>query len=221
VTRHRTAGQPDPGHRNGMGGHPCWTHRRPTPWRGCWQGRPRRRRPTSRSRLDAPAGKRRLGEQPPGPLSSKDSEGIHAARDGPGHRRDRQLQVVCRRPAGASAHCSPSERIGSSVERTATLHPLWQALCRERAASVRLPGQQHCLCAWSAGKRIGRRALLAATALGAIALSCLTRHSVGRAVVPASYQRAGGLPQCVGRIDRRADDKPWCGRVVTESRVSG
>src|SRR6266540_7088428 len=30
---------------------------------------------------------------------------------------------------------------GSSVERTATLHPLWRALCRGRAASVRLPGQ--------------------------------------------------------------------------------
>ena len=50
-------------------------------------------------------GRRRLGEQPPGPLSSKDAEGIHAAADGPGHRRDRQLQVVRRRPAGALAHC--------------------------------------------------------------------------------------------------------------------
>src|SRR5512132_63661 len=34
-----------------------WTphagHRRPTPWLACWQGRPRRRRPTSRYRADA------------------------------------------------------------------------------------------------------------------------------------------------------------------------
>jgi hypothetical protein len=41
-----------------------WTphagHRRPTPWRACWQCRPRRRRPTPRYRLDAPLGRRRL-----------------------------------------------------------------------------------------------------------------------------------------------------------------
>jgi hypothetical protein len=54
-----------------------WTppagHRRPTPWRACWPGRPRRPRPTPRERLDAPLGRRRLGEQPPGPLRSKDA----------------------------------------------------------------------------------------------------------------------------------------------------
>jgi hypothetical protein len=33
--------------------------------------------------------------------------GHHAATDGPGHRRDRQLQVVRRRPAGALVHCCP------------------------------------------------------------------------------------------------------------------
>ena len=34
-----------------------------------------------------------------------------------------------------------SDDYGSSVEPTAKLHPLWQALCRGRAASVRLPGE--------------------------------------------------------------------------------
>jgi hypothetical protein len=33
-------------------------------------------------------------------------EGTHAALDGFGHLHDSQLQVVCHRPAGASAHCS-------------------------------------------------------------------------------------------------------------------
>jgi hypothetical protein len=42
-----------------------------------------------------------------GPLSSKDSEGHHAATDGPGQRRDGQLLVIRRRPAGAAAHCCP------------------------------------------------------------------------------------------------------------------
>jgi hypothetical protein len=43
----------------------------------------------------------------PGQLSSTDDEGHHAPTDGPGHRRDGQLQVLRRRPAGASAHCCP------------------------------------------------------------------------------------------------------------------
>jgi hypothetical protein len=93
-----------------------WTppggHRRPTPLLACWPGRPRRRRPTARDRLEAAPGKRRLGEQPPGPLHSKDAEGSHAATDGSGHRRDRQLPVVGRRPAGASAHCPPRINAG-------------------------------------------------------------------------------------------------------------
>jgi hypothetical protein len=42
----------------------------------------------------------------PGPRSSKDYE------DGPGHRRDGQLQVPRRRPAGASAHCCPRTSSG-------------------------------------------------------------------------------------------------------------
>jgi hypothetical protein len=54
VTGHRTAGQPDPGRRNRMGGHRMGGQRRPTPWLVCWQGRPRRRRPTPRYRLEAP-----------------------------------------------------------------------------------------------------------------------------------------------------------------------
>jgi hypothetical protein len=108
VTGHRTAGQPDPGRPKPDGWTPHAGHRRPTPWRGCWQGRPRRRRLSSRYRLNAPPGIRRLGEQQPGPLHSKDSEGTHAATDGSGHRRDRQRQVVLRRrPAGALAHCCP------------------------------------------------------------------------------------------------------------------
>jgi hypothetical protein len=73
-----------------------WTppagHRRPTPWRACWPCRPRRRRLSARYRLDAPPGKPSSGEQQPGPRSSKDAEGTHAATDGPGHRRD----VSCR-----------------------------------------------------------------------------------------------------------------------------
>jgi hypothetical protein len=99
-----TAGSPTP---KPDGWTPHAGQRRPTPWRGCWQGRPRRQRPTSRDRLDASAGRRRLGGQPPGPRSRKDAEGTHAATDGSGQRRDGQLQVVRRRPAGASAHCSP------------------------------------------------------------------------------------------------------------------
>jgi hypothetical protein len=106
VTGHRTAGQPDPGHPKPDGWTPHAGHRRPTPWRACWQCRPRRRRPTSRYWLDAPPRRRRLGEQPPGPLSRRHAEGTHAATDGSGHRRDRQLSVVRRRPAGALAHCS-------------------------------------------------------------------------------------------------------------------
>jgi hypothetical protein len=42
----------------------------------------------------------------PGQLSSKDHQ------DGPGHRRDRQLQVLRRRQAGASAHCCPQKISG-------------------------------------------------------------------------------------------------------------
>ena len=42
----------------------------------------------------------------PGQLSGKDYQ------DGPGHRRNRQLQVMVRRPAGASAHCCPRNDSG-------------------------------------------------------------------------------------------------------------
>src|SRR5215207_7855088 len=63
-----------------------WTppagHWRPTPWRVCWQCRPRRRRPTARDRLGAPLGRRRLGEQQPGPLSSKDAGAATPPRTG-------------------------------------------------------------------------------------------------------------------------------------------
>jgi hypothetical protein len=76
-----------------------WTphagHRRPTPWLACWQFRSRRRCPTAGCRHEAPPGRRRLGEQQPGPLGSKDSEGTYAATDGPGHRSD-QAAAWCR-----------------------------------------------------------------------------------------------------------------------------
>jgi inner membrane transporter RhtA len=39
--------------------------------------------------------------------ASVGAERSHPLRDGPGHRRDRRLQVLLRRPAGASAHCCP------------------------------------------------------------------------------------------------------------------
>jgi hypothetical protein len=74
--------------------------RRPTPWQASWPCRPRRPRSTAGCRLDAPPGSRFLGDQPTRTAQQQDY------RDGPGHRRDRQLQVL-RRPAGASAHCCP------------------------------------------------------------------------------------------------------------------
>jgi hypothetical protein len=103
---HQTAGQPDPGRQNGMGGHRMLaTDRPPTPRLASWPCRPRRRRPT----LDIGWRLRRAdaawASDKPGQLSSEDYEGHHAATDGPGHRRDGQLQVLLRRPAGASAHC--------------------------------------------------------------------------------------------------------------------
>jgi hypothetical protein len=82
VTGHRTAGQPDA--ETGWVWTPHAGHRRPTPWLACWQCRPRRRRLTSRERLDAPPGRRRLGEQQPGPLSRRDAGGTHAGTDGSG-----------------------------------------------------------------------------------------------------------------------------------------
>jgi hypothetical protein len=57
-------------------------HWRPTPWLACWPCRPRRPRLSSRYRLDAPPGRRRLGEQPPGPLSGTDAEGTTLPRMG-------------------------------------------------------------------------------------------------------------------------------------------
>jgi hypothetical protein len=63
---HRTAGPPDPGRRYRMGGHPMLdTDRRPMPWLASWHCRPGRRRLTAGCWLDAPPGRRRLGEQQP------------------------------------------------------------------------------------------------------------------------------------------------------------
>ena len=103
----------------------CWTPATDAV-AACWQCRPRRPRPTSRYRLDAAPGRRRLGEHQPGPLSGKDAEGTHAAINGSGRRRDRQLPVVRRRPTGALAHCCPRKRLGSRVARYGDWHPLWQ-----------------------------------------------------------------------------------------------
>ena len=88
-----------------------WTppagHRRPTPWRACWQGRPRRPRPTP----SIPAG-RSSGQTPSGRATTRTApqQGRrgHPCRHGrvwPPPRR--QLPAVRRRPAGASAHCCP------------------------------------------------------------------------------------------------------------------
>jgi hypothetical protein len=46
------------------------------------------------------------GQTPSGRSANQDSSG-KAYQDGPGHRRERQLQVLLRRLAGASAHCCP------------------------------------------------------------------------------------------------------------------
>jgi hypothetical protein len=80
--------------------------RGPTPWQVSWPYRPRRQRPTAGCRLDAPPGSRLWATNQPGQLSSKDYQ------DGPGHRRNRQLQMLVRRPAGASAHCCPQRISG-------------------------------------------------------------------------------------------------------------
>jgi hypothetical protein len=106
VTGQRTAGQPDPGRRDRMGGHrmlDTGDRCRGLPAGRVDHGDDARPLDTGWTLLRANL---RLGEQQPGRLSSKDAEGTHAATDGSGHRRDRQLQVV-RRPAGALAHCSP------------------------------------------------------------------------------------------------------------------
>jgi hypothetical protein len=98
---HWTAGPPDPDDATAEGHHMVDADRRPTPWQASWPCRPRRPRPTAGCQLDAPPGSHRLATNQPGQLGSRDY------RDGPGHRRDRQLQVLPRRPAGASAHCCP------------------------------------------------------------------------------------------------------------------
>jgi hypothetical protein len=128
-----------------------WTppagHRRPTPWRACWPCQPRRqRRPldTGWTLLRADAV---WASNNPGPLSSKDAEGTHAATDGSGHRRDRQLQVVRRRPAGASAHCSPRKRLGSRVARDGDCHPLWRVRLSVDGGQV----ERRCCWAWDWG----------------------------------------------------------------------
>jgi hypothetical protein len=124
------AGLPDPGRRPRVGGQRMVdADRRPTPWPASWHCRPRRRRPPAGCRQDAPPGRRGLGEQQPGPLGSKNSEGTHAATDGPGHRRDRRLQVVRRRPA-APRRTAVLGSDGWRVERAESCHPLWRDVLR-------------------------------------------------------------------------------------------
>jgi hypothetical protein len=75
VTGQRTAGQPDPGRRNRMGGHrmlDTGDRRRGLPADSVDHGDDAR---PLEYRLDAARGRRRLGEQPPGPLGSTDAEG--------------------------------------------------------------------------------------------------------------------------------------------------
>jgi hypothetical protein len=107
-----TAEPPDPGTTNPDGGHPMLDTDgdRRRGWRP--GSRPGRRGPTAGCRLDASPGRRRLGEYQPRTARQQGLRGHHAATDRPGHRRDRQLQVLCRRPAGASAHCSPRNDSG-------------------------------------------------------------------------------------------------------------
>jgi hypothetical protein len=101
--------------------------RRPTPWLHpgiadhCKDARP-----LAAGWLEAPPGSRRLGEPLPGQLSSKD----HAER--PRHGRDRQLQVILRRPA-APRRTASSDDFGSSVERAAHGQVLWRAHLRADA----------------------------------------------------------------------------------------
>src|SRR5215207_1834471 len=92
--------------------------------------------------------------------------------------------------------------VGESSEREAA----WSssAVCtlvrREANRQARVACRD---CSW------GYRAFLPDEALGG---------PCGRSSVLSA---AGGLPRCVGRIDRRAGDKPWGGRVVTEYWVLG
>jgi len=66
-------------------------------------------------------------------------------------------QLLGRLPgsSGASAHCCPQTNFGSSVERTAKLHPLWQGLLwqRERRA---LQAALWSRCGVGTGWRVGR-----------------------------------------------------------------
>jgi hypothetical protein len=146
VTGHRTAGQPDPGRRNRTGGHRVLDTGDRRPWLACWQGRSRRPRPTSRSRLDAPPGRRRLGEQQPGPLSSTDADGTQAATDGSGP----AATVSCR--WYAAVQLAPwrtallGKRLGSRVARDGDWHPLWR---------VRLPVDVGRLSGGAAGRGMG------------------------------------------------------------------
>jgi hypothetical protein len=106
-----------------MGGHRCWT---PATDAVAWllAGSTTATTPD----LARPAG-RCSGQTPSGraPTRTAQQQGLRGpprchGRVWPPPRR--QLQVVRRRPAGASAHCSPRTNFGSSVERTAKLHPL-------------------------------------------------------------------------------------------------
>jgi hypothetical protein len=136
---HRTAGHRTAGHRTGRGtgpgGHPMVDKDRSGRYGG-HLGLPDHGdalRPGHRP--EAPAGRRRVGRSATGTAPQE------ATLPRAGHRRD-QAVVGDTPPSGRRLGALlSSDDFGSSVERAAKLHPLWQALCRKRAASVRLPGQ--------------------------------------------------------------------------------
>ena len=97
---------PIPDDRSGWVDTACWPRTAPpTPRLASWPCRPRRRRSTAGCRLQAPPGKTPSGRattrtaQQHGPPRAPRCYGRAC------HRCDGQLQVLLRRPAGASAHC--------------------------------------------------------------------------------------------------------------------
>jgi hypothetical protein len=114
-----------------------------------------------------------------------------------------------------------SDDYGSSVERTAKLHPLWQALCRGRAASVRLPGQAAVSVplgaqgSASAGARCLPRLLLALSRFRRMSLFRLPRRTLalcGRGVLP----RTGRSEQHI--MAARWQCFPWLGASANSER---
>jgi hypothetical protein len=121
---HQTAGRWTGGHQ--MAGHRTgWTlDGLDTGWRDTgldgWTAGPGRRNRTGGHRMLDADRDRRHGRHPGLVGHGDDARPLDAGwtlrrehyRDGPGHRRDSRLQVMLRRPAGASAHCCPQTITG-------------------------------------------------------------------------------------------------------------